>query len=109
MHRAGIESILGLRRHGETLAIEPCIPQAWPGFELTWRFEGTLYAIEVANPLHRSRGVAEATLDGRPVDALAIPLADDGRRHEVKVVLGEPAAAVAAAVAAPAASGAESA
>jgi hypothetical protein len=28
-------------------------------------------------------------LDGAPVDARAIPLSDDGRRHELKVVLGD--------------------
>jgi hypothetical protein len=34
------------------------------------------------------RGVREATLDGAPVDASAIPIVDDGRAHEVRVVLG---------------------
>jgi cyclic beta-1,2-glucan synthetase len=42
----------------------------------------------VTNPEHRCRGVAEADLDGLPVDAAAIPLTDDGRTHVVRVVLG---------------------
>ncbi|MFI5170010.1 MAG: GH36-type glycosyl hydrolase domain-containing protein, partial [Vicinamibacterales bacterium] len=89
MYRAGLESILGLRRRGESFEIDPCIPQAWPGFRLTWRFGATRYAIEVANPEGRARGVAEALLDGTPVDPRAIPLKDDGGRHELKVLLGE--------------------
>jgi hypothetical protein len=32
--------------------------------------------------------VAEAELDGVPVDASAIPLRDDGAAHRVRVVLG---------------------
>jgi len=28
-------------------------------------------------------------LDGTPVDPCAIPLSDDGGRHELKIVLGE--------------------
>jgi cyclic beta-1,2-glucan synthetase len=88
MYRAGLESILGLRRRGESFEIDPCIPQAWPGFKLTWRFGATRYAIEVANPERRARGVAEALLDGTPVDPRAIPLKDDGGRHELKVCLG---------------------
>jgi hypothetical protein len=34
-----------------------------------------------------------AVLDGTSVDPRAIPLSDDGGRHELKVVLGEPVTA----------------
>ena len=30
MYRAGLESILGLRRRGSTFVIDPCIPSSWP-------------------------------------------------------------------------------
>jgi hypothetical protein len=49
-----------------------------------------VYTIAVHNPLGRSRGVARASLDGEPVPARAIPIADDGRVHRIEVVLGEP-------------------
>jgi hypothetical protein len=32
----------------------------------------------------------EASLDGAPVDATAIPLLNDGRTHDVQIVLGDP-------------------
>jgi cyclic beta-1,2-glucan synthetase len=88
MYRAGMESILGLRRRGAVFEIDPCIPSSWPEYAIAWRFGGARYEISVTNPEHRSRGVAEATLDGEPVDPSAIPLADDGRVHRVQVVLG---------------------
>jgi cyclic beta-1,2-glucan synthetase len=88
MYRAGLESILGLRRSGAAFAVNPCIPSTWPGYEIVWRFLSTTYTISVLNPDGRCRGVREVTLDGVVVDDLAIPLVDDGRAHDVVVRLG---------------------
>ena len=67
--------------------MDPCIPSAWPDYQLTWRYLDTRYEISVSNPERRSRGVRQATLDGAAVDHLAIPLVNDGQIHEVRVVL----------------------
>ncbi|HMA42010.1 MAG TPA: protein ndvB, partial [Gemmatimonadales bacterium] len=89
MYRAGLESILGLKRHGASFELDPCIPAAWPEYSITWRYGSTGYEIFVANPDHRCRGIAQAELDGEAVDPAAIPLVDDGATHRVRVVLGE--------------------
>jgi cyclic beta-1,2-glucan synthetase len=91
MYRAGLESILGLKRHGASFALDPCIPAVWPEYAITWRHGRTIYEISVANPDHRCRGIAEAELDGDTVDPGIIPLVDDGATHRVRVVLGEQA------------------
>ncbi|MBI4885900.1 MAG: carbohydrate-binding protein [Acidobacteria bacterium] len=88
MYRAGLEHILGLRRRGATFVLDPCIPASWPTYEIAWRFGRTRYDITVSNPGRRCRGVGQAELDGLAVDAAAIPLVDDGRIHQVHVVLG---------------------
>ena len=88
MYRAGIDSMLGLRRRGDTFTVNPCIPSSWPGFEIAWRFQGTRYTISVTNPERQCRGVISATLDGVATNAAAIPLVDDGREHDVRIVLG---------------------
>ncbi len=88
LYRTGIESMLGLRRRGATFAVSPCIPSSWPAFEIRWTTSGTVYRITVTNPDRVCRGVAYATLDATPIDADAIPLATDGRTHDVHVVLG---------------------
>ena len=88
MYRAGVESILGLRRRGATFIVDPCIPSSWPEYRISWRFGTSRYDITVTNPLRRCRGVATATLDGAPVDFRAIPLRDDGAAHDVRIVLG---------------------
>jgi cyclic beta-1,2-glucan synthetase len=92
MYRAGIESILGLRRRGDTFVIDPCIPTTWPEYRITWQFQLSRYEITVSNPARRCRGVEKATLDGAPVNAAAIPLVNDGRTHDVRIVLGDPPA-----------------
>jgi cyclic beta-1,2-glucan synthetase len=89
MYRAGLESILGLKRHGASFELSPCIPAAWPEYAMTWRHGSTRYEISVANPDHRCRGIAVADLDGEAVDPAVIPLVDDGATHRVRVVLGE--------------------
>ncbi len=38
LYRAGIESILGLKRRGATFVVDPCIPSTWPEYSITWRF-----------------------------------------------------------------------
>jgi cyclic beta-1,2-glucan synthetase len=89
MYRAGLESILGLRRHGASFEVNPCIPASWPEYAITWRLGGTRYDISVANPERRCRGIASAKLDGVAVDPRAMPLIEDGAVHEVRLVLGD--------------------
>jgi cyclic beta-1,2-glucan synthetase len=90
MYQAAIEGMLGLRRGGATFSIAPRIPAMWPGFSIDWRIGSSTYHIDVANPTHRCCGVRSARLDGVAIDPGAIPLLDDGRRHEVAVELGDP-------------------
>ena len=90
MHRVALESILGLTRHGQTFKLEPCVPSTWPAYAVNWRIDGATYEIAVSNPGSHCRGIASATLDGRPVDPSAIPLAGDRAVHHVGIVLGCP-------------------
>jgi cyclic beta-1,2-glucan synthetase len=89
LYRAGLESILGFRKRGSALAIDPCIPRDWKHFAIVYRHGNTLYRIAVENPDAVCRGVSSISLDGTPLseDAL-IRLSDDGLEHRVQVVLG---------------------
>jgi cyclic beta-1,2-glucan synthetase len=94
MYQAAVQALLGLRRTGTTMGIDPCIPTVWPEYSLTWRFGTSRYRVTVVNPDRVSHGIAHALLDGTDVDPAAIPLVDDGREHEVSVRLGLRSAAV---------------
>ncbi len=89
LYRAGLESILGFRKRGSTLCIDPCIPRDWKGYEITYRHGSALYRIAVENPDGVSRGVSRVSVDGSVLTAGAlIALSDDGAEHSVRVVLG---------------------
>jgi cyclic beta-1,2-glucan synthetase len=90
MYRVGLESILGFRLQGATLVIDPCVPKAWPGFEIAFRYRTARYDIAVENPNGVSRGVIRVELDGEtlPGPQARVTLADDGATHRVLVVLG---------------------
>jgi len=88
MYRLGMEAILGLRREGQTLRLDPCVPKDWSGYQVTYRYRGTTFEIEVENPDGVNRGVAAVTLDGKELSDGRIPLLQDGERHAVRVVMG---------------------
>jgi cyclic beta-1,2-glucan synthetase len=90
MYRAGLEWILGFRVRGATLLLDPCVPKAWRGFEIFFRYKSARYEIGVENPRGVSRGVARVEIDGVALaeTATSIPLADDGATHRVRVTLG---------------------
>jgi len=89
MYRAGMESILGLRLRGARLVMDPCIPRAWPGFEIVFRYRSARYDLVVENPRGVSRGVSSVEVDGVPLSGdLSIPLVDTGKSHRVRIVLG---------------------
>ncbi len=95
MYRIGVESILGVTRRGKTLQMTPCIPSSWPRYEVRYRHGGSRYRIVVENPERRSGGVARVEVDGVVLPSGVIPLLDDGREHEVRVLLGGSAGIVA--------------
>ena len=87
-YRVWLEEVLGFQRRGDRLMINPVIPKDWPGFQLRYRFQNTIYRIAVENPDHCSRGVALVEVDEIAVIDKAVTLLDDGGPHEVRVVMG---------------------
>jgi cyclic beta-1,2-glucan synthetase len=89
MYRAGIEFILGIRREGSHLVIDPCIPPAWKEFKIHYRHGKSKYHIHVLNPYGYSKGVAYLTIDGQSVfKSDRIPLEDSAGEHHVVVTMG---------------------
>ncbi len=89
MYRAGMEWILGFRVRGMILSMDPCIPRNWPGYSIEFRYHSSIYKIKVENPSGVARGVALTELDGKLLAGSAnIPLEDDGKTHQIRIVLG---------------------
>lgn len=87
-YRVGLETILGFQLRGDHFAIEPCIPADWKQFSMTYRHGSATYRIAVENPDGVERGVKSVLLDSTPRENRTVPLADDGREHEVRIVMG---------------------
>jgi cellobiose phosphorylase len=80
--------ILGVRADYDGLIIDPCIATDWTGFNLTRKFRGDIFNIEVKNPNKVSKGVKTLTVDGKVIPGNVIPIFGDGKEHKVEVVLG---------------------
>ena len=90
MYRTAVEGILGVNLRGNVLAIDPCIPRGWPGFEVTYQRGSSRYHIAVENPKGVCRGVVRATLDELEISlpGCDIHLVDDGGDHYARITLG---------------------
>ena len=88
MYRLGLEAILGIRRMGQALQINPCIPKSWANYQVTYRDGETTFQICVENPSGVNRGVRQVTLDGKLLPDSEIPLLHDGGQHQVHVLMG---------------------
>lgn len=80
--------ILGIKPDWEGLRIDPCIPHTWDGYQVSRRFRGATYCIDIQNPNHVCRGVQSVTVDGQAIEGSVLPVFADGQEHRVTVVLG---------------------
>jgi cellobiose phosphorylase len=80
-----LEAILGFRKEGDRLTIEPCVPMSWREYRIDYRFGRSVYSIVVANPDGVEWGAVDVTVDGRAQDDSTIVLVDDGERHDVQI------------------------
>ncbi len=69
------------------MVVDPCIPKKWGGFTLAYRYGKATYTVRVENPRGVNRGVERVELDGTTLDGIAVPLVDDGGKHEVVVAM----------------------
>ncbi len=86
-YKSGIEYILGFKKDGNSIIIDPCIPKKWKGYTIDYKYGNSSYKIEVRNPQGVSSGVRKIVRDGKKLNN-SIPLVDDGKKHKVEVVLG---------------------
>jgi cellobiose phosphorylase len=88
MYRVALEAILGFRKEGDTLRIEPSVPRSWPGFTIVYRHGSSQYTIEVKVTRGGPRPAGRVTVDGVRIKGDVIALVDDGQPHAVLVEVG---------------------
>ena len=90
MYRAWVEEILGLKIRGETMQLDPVIPDWWDGFQMSYRHGEALYEIEIENPQHFERGVIWVEMDGKRIKDGLITLDQTLVKHHILVRMGQP-------------------
>jgi len=88
-YRIATENVLGLQRSQDRLVIAPCLTTSWTSLRVTYRYGQSELEIAFENPHGVATGVQRVELDGRLLPEPSVPLVDDGRRHSVRIVMGE--------------------
>ncbi len=85
MYRLIVEFFLGMERNSDQLSFHPCIPDNWQSFKVHYRFQQTLYKIEV----FQVSGAGEMTVKLDEVEQAnkVIHLTNDLIDHKVQVTL----------------------
>lgn len=84
-YQLALEHILGLKKKGNELHIDPCIPDDWPEFEVNYNFGATLYKIRVLN--EHQNGSVRIVINGDETGDSFILLSDEGGEQEVLVTI----------------------
>ena len=88
VYRAGVEYILGFRKEGEMLVLDPCIPGKWERFNYSYIYMESIYKITVINPEGRNSGIKKILVDGKTISDNRINLVNDGETHTVEAEIG---------------------
>ena len=59
LYRAAVEAILGIRRKGDEIIIDPALPSTWGGYSATLKLSGEIYRVQVS----RGAGDAEVAVE----------------------------------------------
>ena len=81
-----VDAVLGLKRRGAVLHIDPCLPEEWGNVTIRYKYKTSLYIIQMIQEKTDSAEI-EVVLDDEIQQGHAITLADDGKEHDVKVNL----------------------
>ena len=79
-YRVGVTEILGLKKIGKTLKIDPAMPVAWEKYQVTYHYLETIYEIEVI------KGKKDMiSVDGCTTEGDTLKLVNDKKTHKVVV------------------------
>lgn len=83
MYRAAIESILGFKIENNKISLNPCIPDGWSDFKITYRKGRAWYEIFVLN----KQTEESIEIDGYKISGKEIEIQKDDKKHLVTIKL----------------------
>jgi cellobiose phosphorylase len=88
MYKVGIEDILGLKKYGDEIEINPCIPKDWKEYLIEYKYGKSKYNILIKNPNKVNRNVKYMIINGNKNKSNKIKLIDENKEYNVEVILG---------------------
>ena len=85
LYRLILESLLGVNRSADSLQINPCMPEDWKTYSLSYRYLNTVYRVVVVRTELEGAPGIRTSLDGVELENGRVPLVDDQREHLVEV------------------------
>jgi cellobiose phosphorylase len=82
-----LKEMLGAKPDYAGLRIDPCIPSEWKECSIVRHYRDATYNIRILNPDGLQKGSLEITLDDIPITGDFLPIVEDGKIHDVRVLL----------------------
>jgi len=79
-YRVGVQDILGIKKQGNKLKIDPRMPIAWDGFRAIYKYMNTTYNIEVIR-----KNKEKVIFDNKNIISSTINLIDDEKEHTIVI------------------------
>ncbi|MBQ6323433.1 MAG: hypothetical protein IJI22_01200 [Bacilli bacterium] len=79
-YRVGVQDILGIKKRGNKLKLDPRMPIAWDGFRAIYKYQNTTYNIEVIR-----KNKEKVVFDNKNIISSTITLVDDQKEHNIIV------------------------
>ena len=81
-YKVGVQDILGIKKHGDKLKINPNIPISWDSYKAVYRYKDTEYNIEVIK-----KDKDKTIFDGKEIISSTIKLVNDKKTHTITIHL----------------------
>jgi cyclic beta-1,2-glucan synthetase len=84
------EWFIGIKKKGDTLSFQPCLPEEWNEVSIVYRYKDTLYNISYEQK--KGAGHTRLLLNNAEQEEDFITLKDDGAQYNIKVIFYNTAA-----------------
>lgn len=86
LYIAGLEYILGIKKNGDKLVINPCIPKEWEYCNINYKYEDAEYNINIYNSEEKNKKVSTIYYDNDEIKEKEVLLKRSGS-HKIDVVI----------------------
>ncbi|SJZ97061.1 GH36-type glycosyl hydrolase domain-containing protein [Sediminibacterium ginsengisoli] len=88
MYQLLFEWLVGIRKEGDRLVFNPCIPDSWPEVAVQYKYQDTVFAIKIIKDRSAGKGRVNVVADEQQQPGNSIQLINDQKAHSIIVKTG---------------------